>query len=54
MLLKHDQDNSVIFYEWCHRFDKNEHRNQFVKGGISMKMECQKKHEQSRQHKAFV
>ena len=33
MWLKHDQDNSVIFYEWCRRFDKNEHRNQFVKRG---------------------
>ena len=42
MWLKHDQDNSVIFYEWCHCFDKNEQRNQFVKEGTPMKMECQK------------
>ena len=50
MWLKHDQDNSVIFCVWCCRFDKNEHRNQFVKGGSSMKLECQK-HKQSGQNK---
>ena len=30
--LKHDQDNSVMFCEWCRRFDRNEHRNQFGNG----------------------
>ena len=25
-----------MFCEWCCRFDKNEHRNQFVKGYSSM------------------
>ena len=23
---------SMMFHKWCHCFDKNEHRNQFVKG----------------------
>ena len=49
--LKHNQDNSVMFCEWCRRFDRNEHRNQFVKGCSSMKLESVKKHEESRQHK---
>ena len=49
--LKHDQDNSVMFCEWCRRFDRNEHRNQFVKGCSSMKLESVKKHEESSQHR---
>lgn len=49
--LQHDKDKNVMFCEWCHRFDKNEHRNQFVKGCTSMKLESVKKHEQSRQHR---
>ena len=47
--LKHDRDNDVMFCEWCRRFDKNEHRNQFVKGCASMKLESIKKHDLSRQ-----
>ena len=35
--LKHDNKNGVMFCEWCHCFDRNEHRNQFVKGCASMK-----------------
>ena len=35
----------MMFCEWCCCFDKNEHRNQFVKGGTSMKMESIKKHD---------
>jgi len=49
--LQHDKDNDVMFCEWCRRFDKNEHRNQFVKGCTSMKLESVKKHKQSRQHR---
>jgi len=49
--LQHDKDNNVMFCEWCRHFDKNEHRNQFVKGFRSMKLESVKKHEQSRQHR---
>ena len=49
--LKHDQDNSVMFCEWCRRFDRNEHRNQFVKGCSSMKLESVKKHKESSQHR---
>ena len=48
MWLKHDQDNSVMFCEWCRRFDRNEHRNQFVKGCSSMKLESVKRHKESR------
>ena len=44
--LKHDQNDSMMFYEWCRRFDRNEHRNQFVKGCSSMKLESVKKHEE--------
>ena len=29
---KHDNENGVIFCEWCRGFDRNEHRNWFVKG----------------------
>jgi len=49
--LQHDKDNNVMFCEWCRRFDKNKHRNQFVKGCTLMKLESVKKHEQSRQHR---
>ena len=52
--LKHDQDNSVMFCEWCRHFDQNEHRNQLVKGCSSMKLESVKKHEESRQHNVPV
>ena len=45
------QENGVMFCEWCRCFDRNEHRNQFVKGCVSMKLESVKKHELSRQHK---
>ena len=34
--LKHDHENGVIFCEWCRCFDRNEHRNQFVKGCASV------------------
>ena len=51
MWLKHDQDNILMFCEWCRRFNRNEHRNQFVKGCSSMKLESVKKHKESRQHK---
>lgn len=44
--LKHNQDNSMMFCEWCRRFDRNEHRKQFVKGCSSMKLESVKKHEE--------
>ena len=27
--LKHDNENGVMFCEWCRCFDRNEHRNQF-------------------------
>ena len=27
----------MMFQEWCRRFDKNEYRNHFVKGGTSIK-----------------
>ena len=27
--LKHDNENGVMFFEWCRCFDRNEHRNQF-------------------------
>ena len=50
MWLKHDEDNSLMVCGWCHQFDKNEHRNQFVKGFVSIKLESIKKHKQSRQH----
>ena len=50
-MLQHDKDNNVMFCEWCHRFDKNEHKNQFVKGRTSMKLESIKKQKQSRQHR---
>lgn len=49
--LQHDTENGVMFCEWCRCFDRNEHRNQFVKGCGSMKLESVKKHELSRQHK---
>ena len=49
--LTHDTDADVMFCEWCRRFDRNDHRNQFVKGCASMKLESIKKHELSRQHK---
>ena len=49
--LKHDQDNSVMFCEWCRCFDRNEHRNQFVKGCSTMKLESVKKHEELRHTK---
>jgi hypothetical protein len=49
--LKHDAESNVMFCEWCRCFDKNEHRNQFVKGCASMKLESIKKHELSMQHK---
>ena len=49
--LQHDKENGVMFCEWCRCFDRNEHRNQFVKGCVSMKLESVKKHELSRQHK---
>ena len=29
--LTHDTDADVMFCEWCRRFDRNDHRNQFVK-----------------------
>ena len=45
-LIKHDQDDSMMFCEWCWHFDRNEHRNQFVKGCSSMKLESVKKHEE--------
>ena len=32
--LKHDQDNSVMFCEWCRRFDRNEHRKHLSKGAV--------------------
>ena len=49
--LKHDNENGVMFCECCRYFDRNEHRNQFVKGCASMKLESIKKHKLSRQHK---
>ena len=51
MWLKYDGDSDAMYCEWCRRFDRNEHRNQFVKGCTSMKLESVKKHEGSRQHK---
>ena len=36
--LTHDTDADVMFCEWCCRFDRNDHRNQFVKGCTSMKL----------------
>ena len=45
------QRNGIMFCEWCCCFGRNEHRNQFVKGCVSMKLESIKKHELSRQHK---
>ena len=32
-------ENSIMFCEWCRCFDRSEHRNQFVKGCTSMKLE---------------
>ena len=32
-------ENSIMFCEWCRCFDTSEHRNQFVKGCTSMKLE---------------
>ena len=29
--LTHNTDADVMFCEWCRRFDRNDHRNQFVK-----------------------
>ena len=41
--LKHDNENGVMFCEWCCCFDRNEHRNQFVKGYASVKLDSIKK-----------
>ena len=49
--LNHNRDNDVMFCEWCRRFDRDEHRNQFVKECALMKLESTKKHKLSRQHK---
>ncbi len=45
--LKHNQADVVMFCEWCHRFDRNEHCNQFAKGCVPMKLEGIKKHKLS-------
>ena len=47
-------DNNVMFSEWCCCFNRNEHRNQFMKGCDSMKLESIKKHKLSRQYKDSV
>ena len=36
---KHDNENGAMFCEWCRCFNRNEHKNQFVKGCASMKLE---------------
>ena len=38
-MLKHDNESGVMFCEWCCCFNRNEHRNQFVKGCASIKLE---------------
>ena len=37
--LKYDNENGIMFCECCRCFDRNEYRNQFVKGCASMKLE---------------
>ena len=39
-----------MFCSWCRKYDGNEHRNQFVRGCSSMKLESIKRHEASQQH----
>ena len=41
-----------MFCSWCRLYNRNEHRNQFVHGCSTMKVESVKKHEQSQHHKA--
>lgn len=48
--LKCDQHSGVVFCEWCSCFERNEHRNRFVKICCSMKLESVKKYKQLRQH----
>ena len=60
MWLKRDQDNSVMFCEWCRCFNKNEHRNQLSKGAVqwswrvSKNMNSQGRTKMQRQHNTPV
>ena len=50
-LRNEDHENDEMLCEWCCLFDRNKHRNQFVKACAWMKLESIKKHEKSRQLK---
>ena len=49
--LEYSDGEGVMFCAWCRLYDKNDHRNQFVHGCSTMKVESIKKHEHSQQHK---
>ena len=48
--LEFSKDEGLMFCSWCRKYDRNEHRNQFVRGCSSMKLESVKRHEASQQH----
>ena len=52
--LTFSEAEGMIFCSWCRLFDRNGHRNQFVRGCSTMKVESVKKREQSQQHKDAV
>ena len=50
--LQYDDAEGVMFCSVWRQYDLNEHRNQFVRGCSTMKVESVRKHELSQQHKA--